>query len=106
MAEYGRADAGFVSDLTHLSMDVQAFSEGVIVWQDQRVHFRPGSSNQIGRDFGDSARSQRKFQAFQNDYPIVAPSYSQFEIPDDCFAWRWNRRMNTGPLQLSRLEKL
>jgi len=74
MVEDGRTTPDFADDLTHLSMDVQAFSEGVIVWQDQRVHFRPRISNQIGRDFGDLARSQRKFQAFQNDFPSLRPS--------------------------------
>ena len=34
----------------------------------------PAWAKQIGRDFGDSARSQRKFQAFQNDFPSLRPS--------------------------------
>lgn len=61
------AGAGFAGELTHLSMDVQPFGRGAIVGLDQWVHFRQDSLTQTGRDFGDSARSQRKFQAYEND---------------------------------------
>jgi len=68
-------------DFAHPTVDVQPFGGGVIVWQDQRVHFRHGQRRSEG--------TVRILRGRSGSYWRLkrAPDFmsAQNEIPDDFF---------------------